>query len=682
MSRTSSSLALLGTLLLSLFTAVQPAAAQSATSGRLVFESTRNGNQQLYSMNPDGTGVTQLTFFIMPTLYPACSNTGKIAFATSTPQIPSKAIYVMNADGSNPVQVTTGQPDDSYPAWSPDGTRIAFTRYDNGLGVQNIWVMKANGSNQQQLTLVNSQNNYKPAWSPDGQKIAFDSNRSGADQIWVMNADGSHPVNLSNSGVLDTDPAWSPDGQKIVFTRGSFPDSQLMVMNADGTGQSVLVSSMGQNAEPAWSPDGLRIAFYSTRSTSSPQLYVMNADGSNQTMITNSAGESRDPCFQPQAPQTGGMLISEFRLTGSGGSADEVVELYNNTGAPLTVNTSDGSTGWALVASDGGVRFIIPAGTFIPARGHYLGVNSTSYSLASYAVGDRSYSTDIPADGGLALFNTADAGSFTMANRLDGVGFSGVVDPLYRSGTGLTPANGVADNAEYSFVRKLNSGVPQATNDNLADFILIAPDPAIITSAPAVLGAPSPENLHSPIQQNAQIKASLIDPCSGGLTCQNRIRDLSPDAGEPSHSTLGTLKLRRKFTNKTGAPITRLRFRVVDITTLNSPGGPQADLRVLNSSASTVILSTGQTAQIVGLTREEPPIQTANGGGLNTSLAAGVVSLNTPLAAGASINVEFNLGVMQGGSFRFLINVEALNGAGNTTTTLSPKSALRSKLAG
>jgi hypothetical protein len=175
----------------------------------------------------------------------------------------------------------------------------------------------------------------------------------------------------------------------------------------------------------------------------------------------------------------------------------------------------------------------------------------------------------------------------------------------------------VTDNAEFSFVRKLSSGEPQNTFDNASDFTLVAPDPNAIGGS-AVLGAPGPENLASPLQRNAQLKASLVDPCSGDLTCQNRVRSLTPDPNEPANSTLGTLKIRRRFTNSTGQPVTALRFRVVDITTQPAPSGT-ADLRVLNSSTGPVVLSTGQSVQAQGLTREEPPTQAASGGGLNTS---------------------------------------------------------------
>jgi hypothetical protein len=116
------------------------------------------------------------------------------------------------------------------------------------------------------------------------------------------------------------------------------------------------------------------------------------------------------------------LIISEFRLRGPNGANDEFVEIYNNSDAPVTVATTDGSLGYAVAASNGVVRFIIPNGTVIPARGHYLGVNSSGYSLASYpagngttATGDAAFTTDIPDNAGIALFNTSTPANFSLA---------------------------------------------------------------------------------------------------------------------------------------------------------------------------------------------------------------------------------------------------------------------------
>src|SRR5262245_26748178 len=140
------------------------------------------------------------------------------------------------------------------------------------------------------------------------------------------------------------------------------------------------------------------------------------------------------------------LIISEFRFRGSNGANDEFVEIYNNTDTDHTVAASDGSSGYALVASDGNARFVIPNGTVIPARGHYLGVNSVAYSLAAYpagngttATGDAAFTTDIPDNAGVALFNTSNPANFTLGNRFDATGSSAVGNTLYREGSGFAP---------------------------------------------------------------------------------------------------------------------------------------------------------------------------------------------------------------------------------------------------
>jgi hypothetical protein len=353
------------------------------------------------------------------------------------------------------------------------------------------------------------------------------------------------------------------------------------------------------------------------------------------------------------------LIISEFRLRGPNGANDEFVEIANISGSDITVNASDGSAGFALAASNGVARFIIPNGTVIPSRGHYLGVNSVGYSLASHpagngttATGDATYTSDIPDNAGIALFNTSNPANFTLANRLDAVGSTSEANTLYKEGTGypaLTPFS-----IDYSFYRDTFSGNPKDTNNNAADFLFVDTN-GTSAGAGQRLGAPGPENLSSPIQRNLVVVASLIDPAVAPQLPPNRVRDMTSDP--PNNSTFGTLDIRRKFTNNTGGNVTRLRFRVVDITTFPSPSGT-ADLRPRTSTA-VVVSTSGGNITVNGTTLEQPPSQ-PNGGGFNSVMSAGTITLATPLANGASTNVRFLLGVQQTGSFRFYINMEAL----------------------
>jgi hypothetical protein len=265
-----------------------------------------------------------------------------------------------------------------------------------------------------------------------------------------------------------------------------------------------------------------------------------------------------------QAP----LIISEMRFRGPGGTNDEFVEIYNNSGSPVTVSSGGGSPGFGVVASDGLLRCTIPNGTIVPARGHFLCVNSAAYSLTGYpagnglAVADATYTTSINDNVGIALFNTALSGTFTLANRLDAVGPTTEVNTIYREGTGYT-AVAVAS-VEFSIVRKIDAltGLPMDTGSNATDFRAVATN-ANASLPTASLGAPGPENLTSPVNLAATIPPSPIAPCVPDSTAPNVVRTGSGNSG--------TLSLRRRFTNNTGGNVTRLRFRIFDVTTSPAP---------------------------------------------------------------------------------------------------------------
>jgi predicted extracellular nuclease len=380
-----------------------------------------------------------------------------------------------------------------------------------------------------------------------------------------------------------------------------------------------------------------------------------------------------------QPASAGQLIISEFRNRGPNGVADEYVEVYNNTALNHTVQSSDGSAGYSIVAQDNILRCTIPNGTVIPARGHYLCVNSAGYSLGNYpaasgttATGDASFTTDIPDNNGVALFNSAT--TFNGSTVLDSVGFTSTPAGVFKEGTGLPTLAASAIN--YAFYRDTcgkggspttggpcpTGGLPADTNNNAADFIFVDTQ-GTATAAGQRIGAPGPENLSSPIQRNSAFGLTLLDPGVSSSTSPNRFRDFTSDP--PNNSTFGTLSVRRTVTNNTGVSVTRLRFRVVDITTFPVPGG-YADLRVRSSSGPVVISITGPNAAcpansctVQATTLETPPLQSL-GGGYNSTVSAGTVTLGSPLAPGATMNVQFLLGIQQTGTFRFFINVEAL----------------------
>jgi Tol biopolymer transport system component len=189
-------------------------------------------------------------------IWPTWSPDGtKIAF-TST-RDGNEEVYVMNADGSGQTNLTNHPASDIFPAWSPDGTKIAFT---SGRDFDwEVFVVNADGSSPTNLTNNDNLNSdLEPDWSPDGTKIAFrasryDSYGFGFD-IYVMNADGSGQINLTEHPAFDSEPAWSPDGAQIVFQSDRDGNFEIYVMNADGSGQTNLTNNPASDFKPDWQP--------------------------------------------------------------------------------------------------------------------------------------------------------------------------------------------------------------------------------------------------------------------------------------------------------------------------------------------------------------------------------------------------------------------------------------------
>lgn len=230
-------------------------------------------------------------------------------------------IYAVDAAGGVPAKLTNAGPGEinKHPAWSPDGTRIAFASMaisSTGKLNTDLYVMNTDGTNpvnlmEQQPEAANSIDE-APAWSPDGSKIAFRSTRTGGgiNNIFVMNADGTDPIQLTHETVDCGLPAWSPDGNKIAFdvTIRKTPTwhNEVYVVDLDG-GNQVWVSEVPgvekfDNESPSWSPDGTKIVFMSNRRTHHFDIWMVNPDGTDPVRVSQVAASEDDQMFPAWSP--------------------------------------------------------------------------------------------------------------------------------------------------------------------------------------------------------------------------------------------------------------------------------------------------------------------------------------------------------------------------------------------
>jgi TolB protein len=275
-----------------LFSAGSASATFPGKNGRIAFVANRNGSWQLYTMNPDGSDIKRITDLPATDLdgwFPAFSPDGKrIVFSRDTPDAPfSSDLYVINADGSGLTRLTFDQV--SFAAhWSPDGTRLIFAKFlPNGKPV--IVTMRADGRGNKTELTHDVWGKFWPVYTPHGNQIVFFSATGGLiSAVWRMNSDGSCKKRLTAPAFEGFAYDVSPDGEHIVLNnhQSTYRPTAIFVMNMDGKKLKQLTKP--RSGQASYSPDGSKIVFTSDRGRAAGayEIYTMNSDGTGVEQIT------------------------------------------------------------------------------------------------------------------------------------------------------------------------------------------------------------------------------------------------------------------------------------------------------------------------------------------------------------------------------------------------------------
>ena len=274
----------------------------SPDGSKVAFASGRDGNAELYSINVDGSNLRRLTFDPKIDSHPAYSPDGTQLLFNSDRENENGDVYLMSADGSNPVKVTNWDKSNETAgpgSWSPDGTKIAF--FSDRDGKDDLYVISAE-TVRPRLVFSDPYHDVRSfSHSPDGKKIAYSQeldDKSG--ELRILDLDTRQPRLVTKTELASISPDWSPN-DLIAFHDRVAGNSEVCVVKPDGRGLQNLTNDPSTDTAPSWSPDGKYISFITTRGEPMqvPQLYLMNSDGSETGPVTSRKGWEGEPVWSP-----------------------------------------------------------------------------------------------------------------------------------------------------------------------------------------------------------------------------------------------------------------------------------------------------------------------------------------------------------------------------------------------
>ncbi|HEX5042734.1 MAG TPA: PKD domain-containing protein [Candidatus Polarisedimenticolaceae bacterium] len=308
-------------------------------NGKIAYDSARNGNVDVFVMEADGSTPVRLTTHSAQDRAPAFSPDGaRIAFHSL--RNGNADIYLMNADGSGQVRLTSDPANELQPTWSPDGTRLAYAKMNPTSGTHDIWMIRADGTGAVAIA-PHAANDIRPGFSPDGTRIVFQSDRDGNSEIFLVPVGPSGAtgpaVNLTNNPAEDMDPVFTADGTQVIFMSDRVGlRTRLFKMYTDGTLQTELPGTEDLDKDPAMAPDGTAVVFAAQRGTSIDEIWTLDLTTGTTRRLTLDSFADRSPDWQ-------GLVLQTNHPPLAGAGADVTVSCTDAEGAVVDLDGSGSS---------------------------------------------------------------------------------------------------------------------------------------------------------------------------------------------------------------------------------------------------------------------------------------------------------------------------------------------------